>query len=313
METGLSNIEGVADLHITRFWGCTSLRRPDPAVLSRYRIAPLFDVVDTATVSCTRYDSLYQAALVPQPDAIKIDVQGFEYEVLLGFGGLLQNCLGIELETHVYPIYQGQKLFGDLVDFLRDFGFVLRQTTPVPSFDGDVVELDAWFTKDISAWRGIRSRPSRKIQDFSAKYGTSSIIAGLIRRPTTTILAQRRQQPSAHQLRAPKPRYAILFKAHFWDAFVERQFRRLCARAGSGDVFVILDETNGPVAGVSHHRILSLTESTGRGGRLSCLSAWKSPSGTIPIINCISFSTVAPSTTMLSSASTTVSSFSMWL
>jgi len=45
------------------------------------------------------------------------------------------------------------KLIHLLIAFLSDFGFVLRKLTPVPGFDGDVVELDAWFTKDIQAWR----------------------------------------------------------------------------------------------------------------------------------------------------------------
>jgi hypothetical protein len=84
---------------------------------------------------------------VPVPDAIKIDVQGFEYEVLLGFGHLLADCLGIELETHFYPIYKGQKLIGDIVSLLDDFDFVLRALKHVPNFDGDAIEFDAFFTK----------------------------------------------------------------------------------------------------------------------------------------------------------------------
>lgn len=153
VESGLSNLSGPQALNIARYWGCTSLREPNPDVLSKYRIGPLFDIVDTATITCERYDTLWRNGQVPAPDVIKIDVQGFEYEVLQGFGGLLQTCIGIELETHVYPIYKGQKLFGDIINFLADFGFVLRKMTPVPSFDGDVVELDAWFTKDMRTWR----------------------------------------------------------------------------------------------------------------------------------------------------------------
>ncbi|MGY2051405.1 FAD-dependent oxidoreductase [Methylobacterium sp. JK268] len=44
------------------------------------------------------------------------------------------------------------------------------------------------------------------------------------------------------------PRYAVLFRTHLWDAFVERQFARLKERVGRGDLFVLLDETGGPVA-----------------------------------------------------------------
>jgi FkbM family methyltransferase len=153
LETGLSNVTGPQTLNITRYFGCTSLRSPDQELLSGYRIRRLFDVRAKAEVACTRYDLLHSRGEVPAPDAIKIDVQGYEYEVLQGFGGLLQDCIGIELETHVYPIYRNQKLLHHLIAYLADFGFVLRALKPVPHFDGDVVELDAWFTKSIQHWR----------------------------------------------------------------------------------------------------------------------------------------------------------------
>ena len=155
LETGLSNTVGTRGLNIAAYWGCTSLRQPNPDILSGYRIGPAFNIIRTEPVACTRYDVLYHDGLAPAPDAIKIDVQGYEYKVLQGFGGLLQNCLGIELETHVYPIYRDQKLLHHIIAFLADFSFVLRRLHPVPSFDGNVVELDAWFTKDIQTWRTL--------------------------------------------------------------------------------------------------------------------------------------------------------------
>jgi FkbM family methyltransferase len=162
VESALSNVIGTRNINIARYWGCTSLREPNPDILSKYRISPAFNITHTETISCTRYDKLFYNGEVPAPDMIKIDVQGFEYEVLQGFGGLLQNCLAIELETHLYPIYKDQKLLHDMVSFLADFGFVLRRLNPVPSFDGNVVELDAWFTKDIEAWRTFDTFQKRK-------------------------------------------------------------------------------------------------------------------------------------------------------
>ncbi len=164
LETGLSNVAGPHDLTLTRWWGCASLRKPNPDVLSKYRIGPIFTVTGNVPVTCARYDALFQAGQVPAPDAIKIDVQGFEYEVLQGFGGLLQDCLSIELEAHFYPLYQGQKLLHDLVGFLADFDFVLRAVRPVPSFDGDVVEVDAWFTKGRQAWQRMDAATREKFR-----------------------------------------------------------------------------------------------------------------------------------------------------
>jgi hypothetical protein len=58
------------------------------------------------------------------------------------------------------------------------------------------------------------------------------------------------------------PRYAVLFKTHFWDAFTQRQLARLTSRVNSGDVFVVVDETAGPVSGIEAPRVVRLTEAS---------------------------------------------------
>ncbi len=47
------------------------------------------------------------------------------------------------------------------------------------------------------------------------------------------------------------PRIAVIFRTHFWDSFAQRQFDRLISVAGGTDVFVLVDETNGPVSGIA--------------------------------------------------------------
>lgn len=55
-------------------------------------------------------------------------------------------------------------------------------------------------------------------------------------------------------------RYAVIFRTHFWDAFAQRQFDRLVSQVGNGDVFILVDETNGPVLGIRHDKVVRLTE-----------------------------------------------------
>ncbi len=57
------------------------------------------------------------------------------------------------------------------------------------------------------------------------------------------------------------PRVAIVFRTHFWDEFAARQFERLTRNVKSGDIYVLVDETNGPVKGVQHDKIVRMTES----------------------------------------------------
>ena len=145
----LSDVACRRALHIAKCPGCTSLLESSRAVLSTYSVHPAFLVVDKVEVDCVRYDGLYAAGHVPAPDVIKIDVQGFEYEVLTGFGTLLSRCLAVQLEAHFYPIYEGQRLLGDLVALLRGHGLTLRKLAPINHFDGDIVEVDAWFTRPL--------------------------------------------------------------------------------------------------------------------------------------------------------------------
>jgi FkbM family methyltransferase len=162
LECGLAHVQGRRTLHITEHPGCTSLLRPDDTLLQNYAIAPLFKIKKTEHVECVRYDQLHARGEAPAPDVIKIDVQGSEYEVLLGFGSLLQACLGVELESHFYRIYRNQKLLHDVVRLLDDFGLVLRKLEPVPHFDGDLVEVDTFFTRSRQSMQALGPLERRK-------------------------------------------------------------------------------------------------------------------------------------------------------
>jgi len=145
----LYNRDTTLPVHMTRFLACSSLLRPDPVRLAGFAVAPLFEVVRQEEVQCYRYDSLHTKEGAPVPDIIKIDVQGAEYEVLEGFGGLLDHCVGITLETHTIPIYEGQKTIGDILSLMDRWGFELRQLQLQDSFDGVAVEYNAFFTRRL--------------------------------------------------------------------------------------------------------------------------------------------------------------------
>jgi FkbM family methyltransferase len=163
IERGLFSEDGQRTLYKTKVDGCSSVFPPNKARLKQYDIAPAFDVVWERTITCSRYDTLCAAGQTPPPDVIKIDVQGAELDVLLGFGGLLTGCLGIELETHMYPIYEGQGVFGDIVAYLDRFGFGLRRMDPHFTFDAEAVEFDVFFTKRLDRLPAPAERALRKL------------------------------------------------------------------------------------------------------------------------------------------------------
>jgi FkbM family methyltransferase len=57
-------------------------------------------------------------------DFIKLDIQGGALLALNGAKNLLRKCLGLEIEVEFTPIYEKQPLYGDVVSFLEQEGFV---------------------------------------------------------------------------------------------------------------------------------------------------------------------------------------------
>jgi hypothetical protein len=55
-------------------------------------------------------------------------------------------------------------------------------------------------------------------------------------------------------------RYAVLMKVHYWDDFAERRLRHLLRKVGTGDVYVFVDETHGPVGQIAHDHVIRATE-----------------------------------------------------
>lgn len=149
LEFALGNNNNNRSLNITVSEQCSSVRKPNMNILQKYPVSIMFEVKEKREVSFYRYDDLYKKSIVPSPDFIKIDVQGFEYEVIEGFGDLIRKCIGIELEAHFYEVYIGQKLLGDIVNLLLSHGLYLRDIRPQWSFGNDLVEVNAIFTQSI--------------------------------------------------------------------------------------------------------------------------------------------------------------------
>ncbi|WP_170979390.1 FkbM family methyltransferase [Roseomonas sp. HF4] len=147
VEQGLAAIPGAYTLNVAHWPGCSSLLTPDPAVLAGYGIARLYGAVRQASVECVRFDDLHRAGQVPTPDIIKVDVEGYEHQVLTGFGELLHGVIGIEAEAWLYPVFKGQKLLHDLVELVGGYGLRLRRIEHVEGFEGDLVCVNAYFTR----------------------------------------------------------------------------------------------------------------------------------------------------------------------
>ena len=80
---------------------------------------------------------------------LKIDVQGFESEVLKGLSLNLKNIFAVEIELSVVPLYEKQELCNYFFSFFEKNGFTLWSLAPFFQSDetGELLQFDAVFVK----------------------------------------------------------------------------------------------------------------------------------------------------------------------
>ncbi len=99
----------------------------------------------------TSIDSVFDNgnSLIGKSAFLKIDTQGFEWEVLLGAKNSIKNVKGILCELSFDNLYNGQKNWLEIVDYLKECGFVLWsiQYGLTDKNSGRTLQCDAIFYK----------------------------------------------------------------------------------------------------------------------------------------------------------------------
>jgi FkbM family methyltransferase len=79
---------------------------------------------------------------------LKLDVQGYEGQVLAGAGAVLDRFEAIELELSVSPLYDGQPGLAEMLPLLARHGFQAVSLEPILlDEDGLLMELDGLFAR----------------------------------------------------------------------------------------------------------------------------------------------------------------------
>ena len=80
---------------------------------------------------------------------LKIDTQGYEWEVLNGAKSILPRVRSILMEVSLVSLYQGQRLWRESIDRLEAEGFVLWALEPVfvDATNGRTLQMDALFLR----------------------------------------------------------------------------------------------------------------------------------------------------------------------
>ncbi|MHB8470248.1 MAG: FkbM family methyltransferase [Gaiellaceae bacterium] len=145
--------DGLVDLHLASYPGCSSIHSPNGELLERYAEqhgAPR-QTMRISSVVTTTLDRIVATEEL-DIDFLKIDTQGAEYEILLGARRTLKSqAIGVLVETWTAEVHRGQHLSGEVMTLLRECGFEL--------FDVGIA----------AAWR-------RRIVDTTSLLGKSQVI-----------------------------------------------------------------------------------------------------------------------------------------
>jgi FkbM family methyltransferase len=120
-------------LHIAKVDTNSSLLRASDEFIKRYQAAN-FETIDREKIKTTTIDLIINEELRKEnikAEFIKLDTQGTEYQILEGAScNLKSNTVAILCEVEFFPLYKNQKLFEDVIIYLRKFGFRLYGIYP---------------------------------------------------------------------------------------------------------------------------------------------------------------------------------------
>jgi len=78
---------------------------------------------------------------------LKIDVQGYELQVLKGARQALKHCAYVYVESSDIVLYEGQALFDEVKAFLEGEDFKLKSRSHEDIVDGNLIQADYLFSK----------------------------------------------------------------------------------------------------------------------------------------------------------------------
>ncbi len=143
--TALGSTPGTAEIHVAARADSSSLM-PQAAQSTYF---PATAEVGTETIQIARLSDIMTAEQITGPSLLKIDVQGYEGEVLKGCADLLDRFDWIYCEASFVELYKGQPLAHEIVVWLaaRGFGIAGVEIGPGMVFEGRAVQADFLFSR----------------------------------------------------------------------------------------------------------------------------------------------------------------------
>jgi len=129
------------EINITAADDSSSLLEITP---KQQELFPGCDQVGTSQIDVRTLDEFISREEIVTPALIKIDVQGYELEVLKGCGSLIDKFKWVYCECSLIELYRNQSLAGDVIKWLDLKGFYLRSIHNM-EYDNSGISVQADF------------------------------------------------------------------------------------------------------------------------------------------------------------------------
>jgi FkbM family methyltransferase len=146
----LGDVDGTISINVAGNSGESSSVLP--MLKSHQDVFPAANYVGAEEVPIHRLDAVVPEVLRPADRIfLKIDVQGFEKQVLAGSRSTVSDrCAGMQLELSFLPLYEGGMLIREALDLAYSMGFTL--TGMLPCFtdirNGRMLQADGIFFRE---------------------------------------------------------------------------------------------------------------------------------------------------------------------
>lgn len=150
----LGDQEADQELNLSRNSWSSSFLRTMPHILE---IEPTIEKTNMEKVSVKPLDDIYQSFINRTDSAfLKLDVQGYEPNVLAGASEFLLTCRAVQMEMALIPSYRHQRLFPEMLELMiqQKFHLVHLERGFWDSSSGFLLEADGIFVReyDIDAY-----------------------------------------------------------------------------------------------------------------------------------------------------------------
>lgn len=144
----LGDRDGAAEIHVSGNSVSSSLL----GILPRHlRAAPTSKYTNNEMIQIAQLDTIFHDYYQTGDRVLlKLDTQGYEYQVLRGATESLPSILGVQMEMSLVPLYRGEKRFSEMVPYLTSLGFSLMSIEPVfrDKATGQMLAVDGIFYRD---------------------------------------------------------------------------------------------------------------------------------------------------------------------